>query len=150
MFEGLDTGLAMLFITLVAPLIGCAAALVGWVRIVSQWTSSGQRTFPKALWALTGSTCVIPIGVLVCWIIWTIGGLLAKPPGVGYTLPPQLWITVVVLGLTLSLTALVIAVRERNAARHTVLIGSIFVTAVYIFGFAWLLSTSKGLSMWSS
>jgi hypothetical protein len=88
--------------------------------------------------------------MLVCWIVWTIGGLLAKPSGVGYTLPPALWIAVAGLGFILNLTALVIAVREQNAARRSVLVGSFAVAAVYIFGFAWLFSTSRGISLWTS
>lgn len=48
------------------------------------------------------------------------------------------------------MTALVIAVRERNAARVVVLTGSITVAAVNVLGFSWLLSTSRGIPMWTN
>jgi len=127
MLQGLDTGLAALFITIGTPLAGLIPVLIGWGRITAQRSCTGQHTFPKALWSLTASICIGPIGMFAFWIIWIIGGQLAKPHGVDYTLPPQLWVVLLGIGFILSGVALMVGVCERNAARAAVLTGSIAV-----------------------
>lgn len=141
MLEGLDTGLAILLITWGPALVGFIPVLIGWNRIAS---STIQSAFPKALWALTASICVGPIGFAVFLIIW-IGVRSVKP---FYTLPPQLFVALLAVGFVLSVIALAIAACAKNAARAAILVGSIVVAAVNTAGFAWLLSTSRGISMW--
>jgi hypothetical protein len=145
MLQGLDTALAVLFIIWVPALAGGVPALIGWRRITSHWSSTGRRTFPKALWALTASICIGPIGLLTEAIYER---LAAKCLGLVDVFPLFLAIPLVA-GFILDLMSLVMS-RDKNAARVAVLIGSIAVASVYIFGFAWLLSTSKGISVWTN
>jgi hypothetical protein len=147
MYDGIDTGLVALLITWVTPLVGCIPVLIGWVRITSRWNGKGQRTFPKALCALTASICIDPVGIFV---VGFIQHLLADRFLSLVNVLPRFWITFLAIGFILNMAALLIAVGERNVARTAVLTGSSAVAAVNIVGFAWLLSTSRGISMWTS
>lgn len=51
-------------------------------------------------------------------------------------------------GFLLSLAALMIAIREQNAARIAVLVGSIAMAVAYTVGFAGLFSTPGAASIW--
>lgn len=141
MLEGLGAGLAELFITWLAPLIGCIPVLVGWRRFNSQPNSDGQRRFPKALWALTASICIDPVGTIV---VGFINDRLATGALRYVQVVPGLWTAVLVIGFILNVIALVLAVSERNAARAAVLTGSIAVTVVNVAGFIWLFIGTDG------
>jgi len=139
-------GLALLFIAWGVPLVGCIPVVSGWGRTVSQWNSSGQRALPKALCALTASICIDPVGFSGAALIdrW-------DPTSLGLAdVLLRITIGVLLVGFIMSVIAFVIAAREHNSARASVLAGSIAVAAVNLVGFAWLLSTPRGNSMWTN
>jgi heme O synthase-like polyprenyltransferase len=145
MLQGLDTVLAVLLITLGAPLVGLIPVLIGWSRITAQWNSSEQRTFPKALSALTASICICPIGLFFESIYERLADRLF---GLVDVLPIPLTIFILV-GSLLDFAAIYM-LSERNAARVPVLIGSVAVAVVNIVGFALFFASSRGISMWTN
>jgi hypothetical protein len=135
MLSGLYFAIPMLFITWGTLAAGVIPVLLAWSSIAGQWHNTGQRVIPKALCALTASICVdlagrCVFGFLPVWICGSFAGRLV-------------WLTFVVVGFLLILTALFMS-RERNAARAAVLTGSIAVFVVNAAGFIWLLIATDG------
>jgi hypothetical protein len=134
--------LAVLLIVWGTLAAGVIPVLLAWSSIAGQWHNTGQRVFPKALCALTASIFVVQAGNYICRALtdWTQG-----------TRPVYLiLIGFFAFGFLLNLAALVLVLRERNAARAAVLTGSIAVAVVNVLGFVWLFSSSLGISMWNS
>lgn len=138
MFEGLDTALAVLLITWGAPLAGLIPVLIGWDRIKSAMNSTGEPASSRALRFLTASICIAPIGFTTLRVI----ALFAEPLGVVQIFSIWTWIGVLAAAFALNLAALITVVRERNAARTAVLVGSLVVGLVNTAGWIWLYNTS--------
>ena len=134
-FEALDFVIPILFISLGTFVFGTIYVLLGWSRIPARGHNTETRGFPRALSALTASTCIVPIG----WIVSLLLPAWIRNSYAGHSV----WLAFVIVGFLLNLTALFMS-REQNAARSAVMIGSIIVAAIYAVGFTWLLIATKG------
>jgi peptidoglycan biosynthesis protein MviN/MurJ (putative lipid II flippase) len=137
-FSGVTFGLPMAAVSFAALLTGAIPILLGWFRITGQWHSTGKRTVPKGLCALTASICVDPAGFLIYWSL----DYSRKESFTAFLICA----TSIAVGILLNLTALLMP-GERKAVRAAVIAGSIAIALVNVLGLIWLFVVKKQYSL---